>query len=221
PKSITTIRRQKGSYKDAVAALSRGDIAEGFERLERLDYVHEMADENRNATLARDFADARQRHPDQTLLVIAPTHAERREAIESIRTELRSRNLIRGEEHPLTTYIPKPLSKAERQDPIKYREGDLVAFHARGRGGIQSGDQLKVAGVTHDRVVAEDGREVPLESAGGFSVFRPQTVDYAVGDVVRITRGRRQEPGQKKLTNGSLHTIRSIKEGVIRLDNGE
>lgn len=221
PKSITAIRRQKGSYRDAVSALSRGDISEGFERLERLEYVHEMADEDRNSALARDFADARQKHPDQKLLVIAPTHAERRAAIDAIRDELRSRNLIRGDEQTLTTYVPKQLSKAQRQDPINYREGDLVAFHARGRGGIQSGDQLRVTRVTRDQVFAEDGREVPLDSAGGFSVFRPETSHYAVGDVVRLTRGRRQEPGQKKLTNGGLHTIRSIRGGVIRLDNGE
>ncbi|TWT35172.1 Multifunctional conjugation protein TraI [Posidoniimonas corsicana] len=221
PESLSTIRRQEGSYRDAVEALSRGDISEGFERLQALDYVHEIADEERDAILARDFADAREKHPDQKLLVIAPTHAERRQVIDSIRDELKSRKLIGDEEHALTSYVPKQLSKAQRQDPLNYQAGDLVAFHAKGRGGIQSGDQLQVARVTNGKVFTEEGRTVPLESAGAFAVFRPEVADYAVGDVIRLTRGRRQEPGQKKLTNGSLHTIRSISNGAIRLDNGE
>ena len=75
--------------------------------------------------------------------------------------------------------------------------------------------------VTNDKVFAEGNLEIPLESAGGFAVFRPETADYAVGDVIRLTRGRRAEPGQKKLTNGSLHTIKSINHGVVRLENGE
>ena len=220
PEQITEIRRQGGKYKDAVEALSRGDIAEGFQQLKKLSYVHEIV-EDRDQALAKAFADHREKHPEQKRLAIAATHAERRKVSQAIRDELKSRDLIRGNEHTLTTYVSKQLSKAEQQDPLKYQVGDLLAFHAKGKRGIQAGDQLKVTEVSKDKVVTEGGKVVPLDSAGGFSVYRPVTNSYAAGDMIRLTRGRRQEPGRKKLTNGSLHQIKSIRGSVVTLDNGE
>lgn len=222
PKTVAKIRRQKGKYRDAVAALSRGEIEDGFTQLQDLEYVHELADDaDRNSALATAYADASESHKKDKLLVIAPTHAERRKITAAIRNELKTRKLIKGPEHALTTFVSKQLSKAERQDPLNFQPGDVAVFHAKGQGGVQSGDHLTVTQVTKDKVFAEGGKEIPLTSSGAFSVFRPETSSYAVGDVIRLTRGRRQEGDRKKLTNGGLHKIRSFRKGVITLDNGQ
>ena len=99
----------------------------------------------------------------------------------------------------------------------------MVAFHAKGKGGIQPGTYLQVARVTKDKVISEDHREIPLSSAGAFDVFAPEKERFSVGDTIRITRKRRQGPGVKRLNNGSVYTITSItgKRPILTLDNGE
>ncbi|MCA9217420.1 MAG: AAA family ATPase, partial [Planctomycetales bacterium] len=223
PKQISKIRRQRGTYRDAVEALSRADIEEGFELLQALDFVHEIDDDDRDHALATAYADAREENKNDKLLVIAPTHAERRKITEAIRDELKSRGLIATDAKKtrhFTTLVSKSLSEAQRQDPLNYQVGDVVTFHAKAPGGIQSGDQLTITKVERDKVVAGN-QEIPLESAGSFSVFLPEAAEYAVGDFIRLTRGRRQDDSHKKLANGSLHKIKSFHKGVVILDNGE
>lgn len=221
PKTVSKIRRQSGAYKEAVGYLARHEIAEGLNQLNELQSVYEIADESRNSVLAKDYADAKEAFPKDDLLVIAPTHAERRQVTDAIRQELKSRKLIKGKERELTTLIARDLDIAQRRDPLNFHVGDVLAFHSKAQNHIQPGEQYTVSKVTQDKVFLDGNKEAPLESAGAFSVFRPETSHYAVGDIIRLTRGRRQQGDRKELTNGKLHTIKSFRKGLITLDNGE
>ena len=221
PKEITNIRRQSGDYKTAVGYLSRGEVAQGFQGLDDLGYIHEIQDDDRDQALAKAYADSIGQYKQKDLLVIAPTHAERRKITNAIRDELKAKGVIQGKESEITTLISKQLSLAQRQDAINYQHGDVVAFHGRGKGGIKPGTQLTVDRVVDGKVFAQGAGELPLSSAGAFNVFRPETAKYAKGDLIRLTRGRHGVGDQKKLTNGSVHSIKSINRGVITLDNNE
>lgn len=104
---------------------------------------------------------------------------------------------------------------------MHYSPGDLVAFHGFGSKRIRPGTQLTVDHVEHGKIFNNEFGEIPLSSAGSFQVYRPETAPYAPGDLIRLSRGRRQEHGQRKLTNGSLHRIKSIHRDVITLENGQ
>lgn len=220
PKEVTKIRRQGGEYRQAVSLLSRGEIAEGFQALKDLKFVHEIADDSRDIKLAEDYANATKKYDQKDLLVIAATHAERKKITQTIRDKLKSRRIIKGKDKEFTTYLPKQLSVAERRDPLNYQPGDMIAFHRKADGGFEPGDQFNITKVTKDKIFA-GGSELPLDAAAGFNVFRPETSHYAAGDVIRLTRGRKEKEGSKRLNNGGLHTIKSIRGSVITLDNDE
>lgn len=220
-KEMSQIRRQAGGYKVAVGHLSRHEIEKGFLGLDDLGYVHEIDDDHRDDALAKAYVDATDQYEQEDLLVIAPTHAERRKITSVIRSQLKEKGIIRGEEQTFTTLISKQLSKAERQDPLQYQPGDVVAFHGFGKGGIRPGSQFTISEIRGGHVMAQGFGEIPLSSAGSFSVFRPENARFARGDLIRLTRGRRENGEQKKLTNGSVHRIKSINRGTITLDSGQ
>jgi len=221
PWELTDIRRQEGDYKRAVQALSRGDVLEGFDRLDGLGFVHQIEGEDRHRQLAKDYADARA--AGKTTLVIAPTHVERDTVTQTIREELKSRGIIQGPEHQLTTLKPRNLTPAERSDPLRYAPGDVIEFAAKGKGGFKPGDRLRVSSVDANRVLASGPQgtvEVPLSSAGAFDVFRPEVRPFAIGDTVRITRNRRARDKSPRLTNGNTFRITGFTpKGDIKLDN--
>ncbi len=55
PAEVKEIKRQAGEYKAAIKALSEGKVGEGFSRLDRLGWIHEIADDERYKRLAADY----------------------------------------------------------------------------------------------------------------------------------------------------------------------
>ena len=223
PFEITKIRRQEGEYKTAVEFFSKGEILPGIDGLDSLGFIHELGDKDRYERLAKDFVAAIEIDDEdiRNLLIIAPTHAEGDKTTAAVRRQLKQHDLLGEEDTHVTTLHSKRLTKEERSDPLNYQIGDRVAFHARGKGGIQSGDQLTVGAVENGKVLSTTGKEIPFSSAGAFDVFEPREVSFAKGDLIRVTRKRREAPGRKRLNNGSVFQIKSIKDGIFKLDNGE
>lgn len=226
PLEVSTIRRQSGSYKQAVELLSQGDVAAGIERLDELGRVEEIAaDQERNRRLASDYADSIQ--DKQSSLVVAPSHAEREAITEAIRDELKSRGVVSGDERKITTLRSKRLTQAQRSDPASYAPGDVVEFVTKGKGGFKAGDRLKIAEVGKDSVIAscQKGRvELPLHSPKSFDVYQEKQQSFAAGDVIRITKNKRagKSPGEKRLNNGSLATLKGFTDaGDLELSNGQ
>src|SRR5437899_12976706 len=52
---VTEILRQSGDYKTAAKALTRGDTAAGFAELDRLGWIQEVADGERERALAASY----------------------------------------------------------------------------------------------------------------------------------------------------------------------
>ncbi|MEM9409650.1 MAG: MobF family relaxase [Planctomycetota bacterium] len=223
PQEVTKIRRQKGlygeTYRKAVSNLSEGNVYEGFNQLDSLDFVHEIEGDERYQKIAEQFADNFEAH--KKTLVIAPTHAERAIATEAIRAEMKARGHIHSDDRTFDILKSKRLTEAQRSDSLNYQENDVIEFVKRGKGGFKPGDRLRVMKVDGEHVYADSTKgivEVPRNSPGSFDVYQWHSTNFAIGDNVRVTKRNKKQ----NLYNGTMATIDGFTEdGSLKLSNGK
>ena len=223
PHEVTQIRRQQGEFRDryrnAVSHLSRGEVLQGFDLLNDMEFVHELPNEERNQQIAKAYADNFEAGKDT--LVIAPTHTERAVVTDAIREEMKSRGHIHHDEHHVQVLKSRRLTEAQRTDSINYSADDVVEFVKRGKGGFKPGERLRVIEVRGNRVLADSDKgivEVPIDSPRSFDVYRWDDARFAAGDMIRITKQNRS----KKLYNGSLLRLDGFdSDGNLQLSNGQ
>jgi conjugative relaxase-like TrwC/TraI family protein len=206
PAEIKDIQRQKGSYKQAVQALSDGHTEDGFRHLDELGWIQEVSETERYKRLAGDYvasvADGK------TALVVSPTHLEGEWITDQIRAALRNAGKLGQEQHIVHALVNAHLTASQRSDAANYAPGDVVVFHQNAKG-FRKGQRI-VAGIG----------DLPLAQADKFDVFQPVTMSISPGDVLRITRNGETADGHR-LNNGSLHTVKGFaSNGDIRLENG-
>lgn len=206
PAEIKEIQRQRDQYKQAVRALSDGDVSEGLHRLDALGWVRELPEEGRNHELATAYVGSLK--SGKTALVISPTHAEADAITSAIRHELREQNLLGKEERQVTQLVPANLTLGQRLDPTSYQPGDVLVFHQNAKG-YKRGQRL---------ITGRDA--VPFDQAARFTVFHQRTLGVSVGDRVRITRNGKSAGGQR-LDNGDVYAVKSFAaDGDLILENG-
>lgn len=204
---VKEIQRQKGSYKKAVEHLSEGRTGEGFDALDALGWVKEVADGDRYRQLAANYLSAVREN--RSALVVSPTHAEGALVTATIRDALRTEGRLEGEERRFAALARVDLTEAERGRAENYRPGDILQFHQHAKG-YRSGSRLVVA----------EGVALPLDQAARFQVFRPGELGVAKGDRVRITHGGQSQDGHK-LENGAFFEVAGFtRGGDLRLNNG-
>ncbi len=208
---LSAIMRQRKNpgYMAAVELLSEGRTVEGFDSLNSLGYVREIAkDGERYRALAAEYVEAVE--AGESCIVVAPTHREAALATQEIRSQLRDAGIIDGKDREFTRLIAVHASVAERGLESTYQEGDIIEFH-QAAGGFKKGQRLVVA----------DAAEVPLAEAEHFSLYRRETIGVARGDRIRFTGSVQTLDGKHTLKNGTVRTVAEItKWGRIRLDNG-
>lgn len=223
PAETTEIMRQRGTYRDAVAALAKGDLASGFERLDEFGGVVEVPPETLYRTLCNDYL--RALNAGKTALVISPTHKEGEAVTKEIREALKRAGKLGVEERPVWALRNLYWTEAERGDTVNYRPGQVVQFFQNAKG-IKNGERFRIVGREADgnvRAVGADGREValPLHQSRRFQVYEPYRLDVAVGDMLRITQNGKTVDG-KKLNNGALYRVKKFtKDGEILLETGQ
>ncbi len=220
PQIVSIIRRQeRADYREAVELLSRGEVAAGFEQLDSLGFVHQIADDQRYHQLAKDYANSIE--CGKSTLVIAPTHAERAIVNEAIRDELKKRGHIHHDQRNIGMLKSKRLTEAERTDTHCFQVDDVIEFVTRGKGGFKTGERLRVVEVEGKRVIARSGKgfvEVPLDSPRSFDVYRWQEAEFAAGDQIRITKRDKAN----KLYNGTIVSLDGFDgQGRLVLSNGK
>jgi conjugative relaxase-like TrwC/TraI family protein len=204
---VKEIQRQKGEYKEAVKLLADGHAGEGFDKLDGLGWVKEVADEERDQRLAADYVTSV--NAGQSVLVVSPTHAEGAAITTSIREKLREESRLTGEEQQFSRLVRVDLTEAERGRADRYCDGDVIQFHQNAKGFTKG-----------QRLVVNEGTKLPLDQAERFHVYRPQVIPLAVGERVRITLGGSTKDGHQ-LENGSLYSVAGFsKRGDVLLNNG-
>lgn len=209
PFRLEEIRRQEDAdYKAAVKSLSEGNTLEGFNALDRKEWVKEIANEqNRYTHLAADYVQALA--DKKTVLVVSPTHAEAAKITTEIRRQLRAADKLGKEEHPFIRLVAANASEAERGRAETYRIGDVVCFHQNAKGFTKG-----------DRLVVTDPAQVPLAEAGKFQLYRPKAISLAVGDKLRFTSTVKTLDNKHTLKNGMVKTVAGFdSRGNIKLDN--
>ena len=209
---VTEIMRQSGDYRKAAVALSEGRVADGFAELDRLGWIREVSDAERNKQLAAAYlaavAEKKKNGEHKSALVVSPTHAEAARITQTIRDLLKAQKKL-GVEHTVTAWLPAHLTDAEKRDATSYEQGDLLKFH-QNAAGHKNGSRL----------ILEEADKAPVQFADRFEVFRPAKINLAAGDKIRITSNGKSKEGHR-LSNGSLYTLAGFNgKGDLVLDNG-
>jgi conjugative relaxase-like TrwC/TraI family protein len=220
---VTQIRRQElEDYKQAIEALSKGDLRTGFRRLDKLEAFVEIADEaERYRQLAADFL-ALSKHGDVPL-VVSPTHAESAKVTEAIRSAKRDAKSL-GAERQFIQYHNLQWEEAARALPENYSPGLVIQYHQNAKG-VKRGEILRVLG--HDasgavQVSLENGGTgvLSIKDAPKFQVFEQREIPLGKGDRIRITRNGQTADG-RRLNNGNVFTVEKFdKRGRIILNTG-
>lgn len=210
---VTEILRQQGDYKQAAKALSEGRTDEAFDELDKLGWIREVADGERNKQLATAYlsaiAEKKKGAKFKTALVVSPTHVEADRITGAIRSGLKEQGKL-ADERIVTAWAPTHLTDAQKADATEYEPGYLLQFHQNAKG-FTKGSRLGV----------EEGATLPTEFANRFEVYRPTQLALAVGDRVRVTAGGKTKDGKHRLSNGSLLTVQGFsKQGDIVVDHG-
>ena len=175
PFLLREIMRQKmPEYRAAAQLLSEGKTLEGFDALDRLGWVKELADDERYAAIAADYLQAL--NEKKSVLVGRPTHREAAVITDAIRATLREAGKLGSEEREFTRLVQVDTSDAERGRAEIYQPGDVLQFH-----------QNAVGHTKGERIIVTDPAKVPITEAAKFSVYRPEKVSLAAGDVIRFT----------------------------------
>jgi conjugative relaxase-like TrwC/TraI family protein len=209
PFRLTQIMRQQNpEYLSAAKLLSQGKAVDGFDALDGLGWVRELGDDERYTAIASDYFQAVTEK--KSVLVVSPTHRESAIITDAIRAKLRSAKLLGEAEKEFTRLVQVNASEAERERAEIYQAGDVLVFHNNARGHKKG-----------ERMIVADQARVPVSEAAKFSVYRPEKIRLASGDVIRFTGTVKTKDGKHKLTNGMAKTVAGFTEGGdIRLDNG-
>jgi conjugative relaxase-like TrwC/TraI family protein len=219
---IMQIRRQEGEvYREAVSALSKGDLRTAFRRLDDLDAIVEVTDDReRYRLLADDFLNLSR--GGQVPLVVSPTHAEGAKVTEAIRDAKRDAGQL-GKERSFIRYHDLRWEEPDRRHAENYREGLVVQFNQNAHG-IRRGELFHVTGRDEKGgVMIENGFHkltLPLKDAARFQVYEERPIELARGDRLRITKNGESADG-RRLNNGYVFTVSGFaRDGQIILNTG-
>ena len=210
---VTEILRQQGDYKKAAKALSEGRTEEAFDELDKLGWIKQQGEGDRNQLLAAAYLSAVTEKKGggeyKSALVASPTHAEGDQITAAIREGLKARGSLSGE-RLIDAWVPAHLTDAQKTDATEYEPGDLVQFQQNAKG-FKKGSRL----------IVSEGETPPIDQANRFEVYRSVQLALGIGDRIHITAGGKTKDGKHRLSNGSLMTVRGFtRNGDIIVDHG-
>ena len=164
-------------------------------------------------------------------LILAPTHAIRRQANDAVREGLAEEGVLSGRTLAVDRLVNRRLTRALASDIRSYEPGDTIVFY-RDVFGCRANDVCTV--MCHD-----DGRVV-LAHADGERRFQPsgnasrylglydtERIELREGDLIRWTRNRKAPPARGRhpqapdLVNGGEAEIVEIGYERVRFRDGE
>src|ERR1019366_4991983 len=216
--SIKTIRRQENAeYRSAVESLVNGDTAEGFDKLDAMGAIREVAsDASRYQAIAGSYAEKLSN--GHTAIIVAPTHQEIEKVTNAVREKLAATGRLGQKRNaPAFRLAAKGWTDAERGSAHGYEVGQVIEF-SRNAPGFKKGDRATVWKAENGEVAVirhgKDGKnleEVALElsKAKAFEVYERRAFELAVGDLVRVTQGQTDATG-KRLERGAIYEVREF-----------
>jgi len=217
------VRQKDPELKEVVQHLARGDVREAIDNLDQQGRIHEVpGHEERISAIAKEYA----KSPEKTL-VVSPDNRSRKEINERIHVELQGTGLVRGEEYPSRTLVPRQeLTGADRTWAAKYEVGDILRYsRASKETGIGKGQYAQVQNIdaASNRLTVrlQDGAERTYDPRRqrGVSVFREELRRFSVCDRIQFTA----PANDLKIANRELGVIAGIDDGgqlTLKMDSG-
>ena len=204
------MRQQDADYRAAAQMLSEGRTLDGFNALDKKEWVKEIGDdETRYQAMAAEYLQAVK--DGKSCLVVSPTHAEAKSITAEIRGQLREAGKLGPEDRELTRLVAVNASEAERGQVTTYRKDDVIQFHQNGKGKFIKGMRFTVS----------DPANVPVAEAAKFSLYRKEKAALAEGDKIRFTGNVQDYHGEHTYKNGDTITVKAFTPGGnIRGDDG-
>lgn len=223
--SLTQVQRQTAAdYRDAVEELRRNP-ERGFEKLDQIGAIREVAWEEKARTVAEAWraagAQPNGKGEPRQVLVVCATHEEIAKVTEAIRAE-RQRAGELGESVALDRYVPQNFTTAQKSEPRNYRAGQVLVFH-RATKDVGRNEALEVVRVEKHRIVARTSagveRDMTAKQAKCFEVYERRALAVAPNDRLVLTGNRREKAF--RATNGETVTVCRVNEqGRIELADG-
>ncbi|MGH9159335.1 MAG: MobF family relaxase [Vicinamibacteraceae bacterium] len=219
----TIVRQRDPALRTVVEYLSRGQVHNAVERLDRQGRVHEIENrEDRVQQIASDYMQS----PARTL-VVSPDNESRCDLNQAIHRAMQQGGRVEAREHDMRVMVPRQdITGADRRWAERYEAGDVVRYSVGSRTlGLQSGEYARVEHVNAREntltVARENGERVSYDARRlqGVTIYREETRSLAVGDRVQFTAPDRAQ----RVANRDLGKVERIDQDGrlhLRLDTG-
>lgn len=217
------VRQKDAALKEVVEQLSRGQIREAMEMLDKQGRVHEIVyPDERFEEIAKEYA----KQPEGTL-VVSPDNQSRMEINQLIHGEMQARGKVGHREERLKVLVARQeITGADRQWAEQYHPGDIVRYTKGSKThGIKAGEYARVERIEAKEnlvsVKKQTGKQVTYDPhrLQGVTLYREAERAFSRGDRVQFTAPNRDQ----HIANRELATIEKIdpKGNLrLRLDSG-
>ena len=216
--SVNRIYRQKGKeYREAVEAISAGDISTGFNKLESLGSIEELESKDVSKRLAEDYLKAQKEN--RTALVISPTNEQAQLVTENIRQGLKDNGSLEKKDRSYSRLKNLYYSSAQKEDWRSYSVGQVIQLH-QNMPRLKKGSQAKIIKADKEGIeMMQNGQSHTLDLArpDDFDVYHSFDINLSKGDRIRITKNSFDKNG-RRLNNGKILEVESFsRQGDVRL----
>jgi conjugative relaxase-like TrwC/TraI family protein len=233
PIELTNIRRQNPAlaksieerehikqYRQAVADARDGNIAQSFQRLDKLKVIEQCTVADQHEKLAARYLELTKEH--QSCAVVSQSWNEIHKINDEIRAALKREKLIGENETTVTGFQPVNLTDAQKRDARSYDANSVLVFNRDGRG-FKAGESAKLKSITDEHLIIEsEGREakIPFKQLDKVTVCQQKELALSSGDKLQLKANGRAG-GKGKLANGELVTVKMVHaDGRIALADG-
>tara|TARA_R110000868_G_scaffold1211_4_gene9402 strand:- start:15421 stop:18084 length:2664 start_codon:yes stop_codon:yes gene_type:complete len=216
--SVNRIYRQKGKeYREAVEAISAGDISTGFNKLESLGSIEELESKDVSKRLAEDYLKTQQEN--RTALVISPTNEQAQLVTENIRQGLKDNGSLEKKDRSYSRLKNLYYSSAQKEDWRSYSVGQVIQLH-QNMPGLKKGSQAKIIKADKEGIEMMQNVQshtLDLARPDDFDVYHSFEINLSKGDRIRITKNSFDKNG-RRLNNGKILEVDSFsRQGDVRL----
>ena len=223
------LRQKDPELKEASTRARAGEPGEAVRRLGRR--VHEYPREELGTEAGRRWLALPPEERTDTL-ILAPTHAIRRQVNDTVREGLEAEGLLHGRVLVVDRLVDRRLTRAQASDIASYEPGDTIVFH-RDVFGCRSGDICMVTGKEDGHVVlaGPDNSERRFRPSGNastyFALCGTERIELRAGERIRWTRNRKAgragfgHPRRPELVNGGEAEILEIDLRRVRFRDDE